>query len=101
MLVAGSAAPATPKPSGLGVPPAQAVAPTPTAQPLQIPSSAPAPRIVTTAVNNLSPEQRLVGLALLVVGVLGLLAILGRRLVLRPRRKPAALPNPRTPPRPR
>jgi len=101
VVVAGSAAPATPKPSGLGVPPAATAAPTQTAQPLQIPANAPAPRIVTAAVNNLSPEQRLVGLALLAVGVLGLLAIVGRRLFLRLRRRPAALPSPRTPPRPR
>lgn len=99
VLVAGSAVPATPRPSGLGVPPVPAA--TQTAQPLQIPSNAPAPRIVTTTVNNLSPEQRLVGLALLVVGVLGLLAIGGRRFLLRLRRKPAALPSPGTPPRPR
>jgi hypothetical protein len=101
VLVAGSAVPATPKPSGLGVPPAAALAPTQSAQPLQIPSNAPAPRIVTAAVNNLSPEQRLVGLVLLVVGVLGLLAILGRRFVLRLRRKPAALPSPGSRTRPR
>jgi hypothetical protein len=100
VLVAGSAAPATPRPSGLGAPPAPAPAATQAAQPLQARSNAGAPRIVT-AVNNLSLEQRLVGLALLVVGVLGLLAIVGRRLVLRLRRKPAALPSPRTPPRPR
>jgi hypothetical protein len=101
VLVAGSAVPVTPRPSGIGVPPAPAPAATQTAQPLQIPSNAPAPRIVTAAVNNLSPEQRLVGLALLVAGVLGLLAIVGRRFLIRLRRKPAALPGPGTPPRPR
>jgi hypothetical protein len=99
VLVTGSAAPVTPRPSGVGVPPAPAPAPVQTAQPLQIPTNAPAPRIVTTAVNNLSPEQRLVGLALLVVGVLGLLAIAGRRVLLRLRRKPAELPGPGTTPR--
>jgi hypothetical protein len=99
VLVTGSAAPATPKPSGLGVPPGPVLAPTQTAQ--QIPSNAPAPRAVTAAFNNLSPEQRLVGLALLVVGVTGLLAIGGRRLLLRLRRRPPALPSPGTPPRPR
>jgi hypothetical protein len=99
VLVAGSAVPATPRPSGLPlVPP---TGPTAAAQPapLQIPPSAPAPRVVTTAVNGLSPRQRILGVALLAVGVLGLLAIAGRRVVLRLRRKPAALPGPGTHPR--
>jgi hypothetical protein len=95
VLVAG-AAPATPKPAGLA--PVATPAPTHEAQPLQIPSNAPAPRAVTAAVNNLSPEQREIGLALLAVGVLGLLAIMGRRLLLSRRRKPAALPSPGAPP---
>jgi hypothetical protein len=98
VLVSGGAAPATPKPSGLALPP-PAAAPTeaPQAQPLQIPSNAPAPRVVTAAVNNLSPQQRLIGLVLLAVGVLGLLAILARRLLLSRRRKRAALPSPGQP----
>jgi hypothetical protein len=101
VLVAGSAVPATPRPSGLSAPPAPVTAPTQSAAPLLIPSDAPAPRIVTAAVNNLSPEQRLVGLALLVIGVLGLLGIVGRRFFLRLRRKPPALPSPGTSTRPR
>jgi hypothetical protein len=92
-----AAAPATPRPSGIA--PVPTTAPTQAAQPLQIPSNAPAPRAVTTAVNNLSPEQRLIGLALLTVGVLGLLAIAARRLLLSRRRKPAALPGPGAPAR--
>jgi len=95
VLVAGSAAPATARPGGV------APAPTPTqaAQPLQIPSDAPAPRVVTAAVNSLSPTQRLIGLTLLAVGVLGLLGIVGRRVVLSRRRKPLALPSPDAPQR--
>jgi hypothetical protein len=100
VLVAG-AAPPTPRPSGFAPVPAPTAAPAQAPQPLQIPSNVPAPRAVTAAVNNLSPEQRLIGLALLTVGVLGLLAIVGRRLVLSRRRKPAALPSPGAPPRPR
>lgn len=92
VLVAGSAAPATPRPSGLAIQPAA----TPTAEPapLTIPSSAPAPRAVATAVNSLSPAQRIVGLGMLTVGVLGLLAIAARRLVLSRRRRPTPLPAP-------
>jgi len=95
VLAAGSAAPATARPGGV------APAPTPTqaAQPLQIPSDAPAPRVVTAAVNSLSPTQRLIGLTLLAVGVLGLLGIVGRRVVLSRRRKPLALPSPDAPQR--
>lgn len=96
VLVSGGTAPATPRPSGLALPAPAAAAPSQAheAQPLQIPSNATAPRALTAAVNSLSPQQRLLGLALLTVGVLGLLAILARRLLLSRRRKPAALPSP-------
>ncbi|TMC11917.1 MAG: hypothetical protein E6J41_04495 [Chloroflexi bacterium] len=100
VLVTG-AAPATPKPSGLAGAPAPAAAPTaaptlaPEPGPLAIPSNAPAPAAVRAAVNNLSPQQRELGLALFTVGVLGLLAIAGRRYLLSRRSKPAAaLPSP-------
>jgi hypothetical protein len=98
VLVAG-AAPPTPRQSGIAPVPAPTAVPAQAPQALQIPSNAPAPRAVTAAVNNLSPEQRLIGLALLTVGVLGLLAIVGRRLLLSRRRKPAALPSPGAPTR--
>ena len=96
VLAAGSAAPATPGPGGAAPAPAPTQA-AQVAQPLQIPSDAPAPRAVTAAVNSLSPTQRLIGLTLLAVGVLGLLGIVGRRVVLSRRRKPLALPSPDAP----
>jgi hypothetical protein len=101
VLVADSAVPATPAPSGL------AAAPPPTATqavppgPVQVPSNAPAIRTVNAVVNGLSPQQRLIGVALVAVGVLGLLAIAVRRLLLGRRRKAAPLPSPRMPPRQR
>lgn len=107
VLVTG-AAPATPKPSGLAGAPAPAPAAAPTAAPtlapepgpLAIPSNAPAPAAVRAAVNNLSPQQRELGLALFTVGVLGLLAIAGRRYLLSRRKPAAALPSPGGPPPP-
>jgi hypothetical protein len=56
---------------------------------------------VNAVVNGLSPQQRLIGVALVAVGVLGLLGIAVRRLLLGRRRKPAPLPSPRMPPRQR
>lgn len=95
VLVAGT--PATPRPSGLAVP---APAPTQAPLPALAPTATAAPRGVAAAVDRLSPEQRLIGLALLAVGLAGLLVILGRRFLLSRRRKPAAaLPSPGGPPR--
>jgi hypothetical protein len=95
VIVAGT--PATPRPSGLvGPAPAATQAPLPA----QAPTATPAPKGVAAAVDRLSPQQRLLGLALLAVGLVGLLAIGGRRFLLTRRRKPAAaLPSPGGPPR--
>lgn len=101
VLVTGSAVPATPAPSGL------AAAPPPTATQaippgsVRIPATASSPRTPTAVENGLSPQERLMGVALLAVGVLGLLAIAGRRILLGRRRKPASLPSPNQPPRQR
>jgi hypothetical protein len=99
IVVSAAGAPATAQPGGAGASANQPAAPAasaPAAQPgpLLIPSDAPAPRAVAAAVNSLPAEQRVAGLALLSVGVLGLLAILGRRLLLSRRRKPTPLPAP-------
>jgi hypothetical protein len=89
VVAAGKPAPASANPAA----PAQPAAPT-QAAPALIPSDAPAPRVVTQAADRLPPESRVAGLALLGVGVLGLLLILGRRLLLRRRRRPTPLPTP-------
>jgi len=99
VLVAGSAAPATPPPSGLPLVPSSLPAQAAQPAPLQVPSSGPARTGLTATVNRLSMQQRLLGAALLAVGVLGLLAVAGRRVLIRLRRKPAALPSPGPPPR--
>jgi hypothetical protein len=94
VIVAGT--PVTPKPSGLTATPTAAANQAPTPLPAQVvPTATPAIPGVAGAVERLSPEQRLLGLALFAVGVLGLLTILARRFLLGRRRKPAgALPSP-------
>jgi hypothetical protein len=92
VVLAAGAAPATAKPNG-GTP-AQA-APSQAPPPL-IPSDVPAPRIITQAANSLPQQSRTVGLVLLGIGVVGLVAILGRRLILKRRRQPTPLPTPGT-----
>lgn len=92
VVVAAGSAPATAKPN-VGAP-AQAGAPAQSAPPPLIPSDAPAPRIVTQAANSLPQQSRVVGLALLAIGVVGLLLIVGRRFVMKRRRRPTPLPTP-------
>ncbi|HEY7198854.1 MAG TPA: hypothetical protein VIC57_01525, partial [Candidatus Dormibacteraeota bacterium] len=56
--------------------------------------NAPAPRIVREAANSLPLQSRIAGLALFGVGVVGLLLIIGRRLIMQRRRQPTPLPTP-------
>lgn len=90
VVVAAGSAPATAKPDAGA--PAQA-APSQAPPPL-IPADAPAPKIVTQAANSLPQQSRVVGLALLAIGAAGLLLIVGRRLVMKRRRRPTPLPTP-------
>lgn len=88
VVTAGKPAPASANPA------APAAQPPSQAAPAAIPSDAPAPRIVTRTANRLPPESRVAGLVLLAAGVMGLLLVLGRRVLLRRRRRPTPLPTP-------
>ncbi|HSR21946.1 MAG TPA: hypothetical protein VLW53_00235 [Candidatus Eisenbacteria bacterium] len=94
-VVTGQAAPASAAPTGTG-PQSSAPARSAPAQSAlaPIPSGAPAQRVVTQAVNGLPAQSRVAGLVVLAVGALGLLLILGRRLLLRRRRRSTPLPTP-------
>jgi hypothetical protein len=49
---------------------------------------------VREAANSLPLQSRIAGLALFGVGVVGLLLIIGRRLIMQRRRQPTPLPTP-------
>lgn len=81
------------KPAPASANPAPTRQPATQAAPALIPSDAPAHRVVTQTANRLPPESRAAGLLLLAVGVVGLLLVLGRRALLRRRRRPTPLPT--------
>lgn len=96
LTIAAGSAPAPTKPNAgtPAQPGQQPQAPAAQTGPLLIPSNAPAPRIVREAANSLPLQSRIAGLALLGIGVVGLLLIIGRRLIMQRRRQPTPLPTP-------
>lgn len=94
LVIAAGSAPATAKPTVGGTTQQQQQQQPAQSAPLLIPSDAPAPQIVREAANRLPAESRVAGLVLLAVGVVGLLLIIGRRLIMQRRRQPTPLPTP-------
>jgi hypothetical protein len=77
-------------PAQAGAPAGNAVAPAPAST-----SNAPAPARAIAAATHLLPVQVSIGIVVLVIGLIGLLAVLARRVLLRGRARPkAALPSP-------